>query len=79
MARKLKAQRFGEKLRTLRKQRHLTQQDLVSAFGYINNGYLSSVETGRKAPSLDLVMKVAQFFDISTDLLLDDARELEEG
>lgn len=76
MPRRLTARRFGEKLRTLRQQRELTQQDLVEAFGYVNNGYLSSVENGRKSPSLDLVLKVSQFFDVPTDTLLDDAREV---
>lgn len=78
MAKRLAARRFGEKLRSLRQQRNLTQQDLVVAFGYVNNGYVSSVENGRKAPSLDLVLKVAQFFDVSVDLLVDDAREIGE-
>ncbi len=71
-------QRFGEKLRTLRTRRGMTLRELAAQLGYNAHVYLSLVETGKKKPSLELVMKVAKLFNISADRLLDDALEVEE-
>src|SRR5436309_12305265 len=65
-------QRFGEKLRVLRMQQGMTQRDLARALGYVTSGYISEVETDKKKPSLDLVLKVAQLFQITTDQLTND-------
>jgi transcriptional regulator with XRE-family HTH domain len=69
--------RFGEKLRTLRMQRGMTQRDLARALGYVTSGYISEVETDKKKPSLELVLKVAQLFEVTTDQLTRDDRELD--
>lgn len=71
-------QRFGEKLRTLRRQRGMTQRDLASTLGYVTSGYISEIETGKKKPTTDFVFKVARLFHVTTDQLLDDALELPE-
>lgn len=70
--------RFGEKLRVLRKQRGMTIIDLTTALGYAANSYISELETGKKKPTTDLVFKVAKFFNVTTDQLLDDALEVVE-
>jgi transcriptional regulator with XRE-family HTH domain len=70
-------QRFGEKLRTLRRQHGMTQRDLAHALGYVTSGYISEVETDKKKPSLELVLKVAQLFHVTTDQLTNDQIELE--
>jgi transcriptional regulator with XRE-family HTH domain len=70
-------QRFGEKLRTLRRQRGMTQRDLARALGYVTSGYISEVETDKKKPSLELVLKVAQLFHVTTDALTRDEVDLE--
>jgi transcriptional regulator with XRE-family HTH domain len=70
-------QRFGGKLRTLRIKRGMTQRELARALGYITSGYISEVETDKKRPSLDLVLKVAQFFHVATDQLTRDDMEVE--
>jgi transcriptional regulator with XRE-family HTH domain len=69
-------QRFGEKLRVLRIQRGMTQRELARALGYVTSGYISEVETDKKKPSLDLVLKVAQLFQVTTDQLTRDDLEL---
>ena len=69
-------QRFGEKLRVLRMQQGMTQRDLARALGYVTSGYISEVETDKKKPSLDLVLKVAQFFQVTTDQLTNDNLDL---
>ena len=63
-------QRFGEKLRTLRTQRGMTLRDLADALGYVSYSYLGLLETGKKKPTAELVMKVARLFEVTTDQLL---------
>lgn len=70
-------QKFGEKLRTLRKQRGLTMVQLAEALGISSQGYLSNLETGRRTPPADLVVKIADFFEVSLDQLLRDDLELD--
>jgi transcriptional regulator with XRE-family HTH domain len=71
-------QRFGEKLRYLRKQRGMTIVQTAETLGYSSNSYISELETGKKKPTADLVFKVARLFNVSTDRLLDDALEVVE-
>ena len=63
-------QRFGEKLRTLRTQQGMTLRELAAALGYSNHGYLALLETGKKTPTVEFVMKVARYFHVTTDQLL---------
>jgi transcriptional regulator with XRE-family HTH domain len=69
-------ERLGEKLRTLRVKRGLSQIKLGQALGYADGSYISQIETSRQKPTAEFVFKVAQFFDVSADDLLDDGREV---
>ncbi|HLA63232.1 MAG TPA: helix-turn-helix transcriptional regulator [Rhodothermales bacterium] len=40
--------------------------------GYRSRGYLSEVESGKKQPSVDLVLGVSRLFGVTTDELLKD-------
>jgi transcriptional regulator with XRE-family HTH domain len=71
-------QRFGEKLRTLRLRRGLTLTALAQAIGYAAHGYISELETGKKLPTVELVLGVARLFNVTTDVLLRDELELPE-
>lgn len=71
--------RFGEKLRALRRYHGMTIQQLTYAIGYTGYGYLSELETGKKLPTLDVIMRVARLFNVSIDQLLKDELELEFG
>jgi transcriptional regulator with XRE-family HTH domain len=64
--------RFGEKLRTLRQHKGLTLQELATALGYKAHGHISELEAGKKTPTVDFVLLVSRFFDVSTDELLKD-------
>ena len=56
-------------LRTLRKQRGLTQAQLAEAMG-VTTGAVSKWEKGQSTPELGLLMELADFFDLSVDALL---------
>ena len=80
----MEADRFGEKLMALRRARGWTIQQLADRLGYRSRGYLSEVESGKKRPSLDLVVKASRAMGVSADVLVRDelelpVREAEEG
>jgi transcriptional regulator with XRE-family HTH domain len=66
-------QLFGEKLRLLRRQRGLTQTELARDLDLATHSHVSYLERNRSAPSLDLVLRVANVFSVTTDYLLRDA------
>ena len=68
--------RFGEKLRILRTHHGLTLKGLASALGFKAHGYLSELESGKKVPTVGLVLGVARLFNVTTDELLEDKMEL---
>jgi len=68
--------RFGEKLRMLRRGKGLTLAQLAVKLGYSTHTYISEIENGKKQPTLELVLAVADFFDVTTDALLRDALNL---
>ena len=54
---------FGEHLREWRQRRHLSQLDLAGD-AEISARHLSFVETGRAAPSRDMVLRLAERLDV---------------
>lgn len=71
-------ERFGEKLRILRKQHGMSMRDLAEALGFATHGYIGDLENGRRKPSLELAVKVADLFNVSVDQLARDDLELDE-
>ncbi len=69
--------RFGEKLRVLRQQHGLTMQELASVLDLLSRGHVGDIEKGRKKPSVELAVRVALFFNVTTDQLLRDDLELD--
>jgi transcriptional regulator with XRE-family HTH domain len=63
---------FGERLRDLRLKRDLSQSELARLLGLAARAYISNLEAGRKMPSLDLAMQIAELFGVTTDYLLRD-------
>lgn len=53
----------------LRKENRLTQEQLAEVLG-ITRGSLSMYEIGKREPDLQLVVRIAQHFQVSTDFLL---------
>jgi transcriptional regulator with XRE-family HTH domain len=71
------AQLLGPKLRALRQRLGWGQTDLSRKLNLARRGYISNLETGRKAPSLDLVVRIADLFQVTTDYLLSDEVPIE--
>jgi transcriptional regulator with XRE-family HTH domain len=57
----------------------MTLRDLTRALGYVGSGYISEVETGKRAPTAEFVLKVARLFNVSADRLLKDELELDDA
>ena len=60
---------FGNRLKGLRKQKGLTQEQLAQRL-WVTKSTISAYEPGTKYPSLDMLTKLAQTFNVSSDFLL---------
>lgn len=60
---------FGEILRELRTDNHLTQPQLAKEIG-VSKGIISWWETGMSEPTASNIIKLAKYFDVTTDYLL---------
>lgn len=70
-------QRFGEKVRTLRQQQGLSLRKLATALDLATHSHLDRIEVGQAMPSAELILKIADFFEVSIDVLMRDEVELE--
>ena len=59
---------FSEKIRQLRKDRHLTQAEVAKEIGLSARGY-QDLELGAK-PRYDALLHIADFYDVSVDWLM---------
>lgn len=66
----------GMFLRELRKEKNLTQEQLADIFG-VTNRSVSRWETGANMPDFDLVIEIANYFNISIEEFLDGERKME--
>jgi transcriptional regulator with XRE-family HTH domain len=69
-------QQFGSKLRQLRQRHNLTQAELAQIFHLTTHSHIANVEAGRRTPSLELVLLVANYFQVSVDSLIDDTTSI---
>jgi transcriptional regulator with XRE-family HTH domain len=64
---------FAVRLRTLRLQNRLSQRNLARRLGIASRAYIGGLEAGQgKLPSMDLVVRIADLFGVTTDYLLCD-------
>jgi transcriptional regulator with XRE-family HTH domain len=64
---------FGKNIKKIRSVKHMSQLDFAALFD-LKRGTLGAYEEGRSEPKIDTIIKVSQYFKISTDKLL--TREL---
>ncbi|MGI6005081.1 MAG: helix-turn-helix domain-containing protein [Christensenellales bacterium] len=70
-------ERFSIVLSTLRKKHNLSLDKLASEIG-ITNQAVSLLEKGKRSPSFEVLMSLADYFDVSLDYLVgrsDDPRK----
>lgn len=60
---------FGERLLELRRAVGLTQKQVADELGIHSVTYLH-YEKGQREPPLDTVVRIAAFYDVTTDYLL---------
>lgn len=65
-------QRLGAKVRTLRKQRGMTLKELALTLGFSSHSYVSEIETGKKQPTTEMIIKIADVFGVTVDVLVRD-------
>ncbi|MFZ4452051.1 helix-turn-helix domain-containing protein [Salibacterium aidingense] len=62
-------EKFGDRLRHLRKQKNITQNQLAKLFK-ISESAVGMYERNERNPSFDLVNNLAKYFEVTTDYLL---------
>lgn len=65
---------FSERLKELRKQAHLTQVELASKLGIVQSSY-ADWERGKKKPTQENLVKIAQILNVSVDYLVGNSDE----
>jgi transcriptional regulator with XRE-family HTH domain len=73
---KVDSQKIGLFLKALRKEKHLTQEDLGEKLN-VSSRTVSRWETGRNLPDLSLLVALAEFYDISITEIIDGERKSE--
>lgn len=63
-------EKFGIRLRTLRKEKGLSQEELALKSG-LNRPYISAIEKGKRNVSLEVMEKLAGAMDIEIRELID--------
>ena len=60
---------IGNRLKTLRIKKKLTQQQLADLLG-LTKSVISAYENGLRYPAYDVLIKISRIFKVSTDFLL---------
>jgi len=61
--------KIGDAIVNLRKQKGVKQKDLAECVG-VTATYLSQVEHGQQKPSMDLIAKIASYFELPVTSLI---------
>ena len=65
------------KVRMLHKQRGLTLRDVADVLG-VHYTHVQKIETGRKRPSSDVILKFVTLFGVSADQLMRDDVDIDK-
>ncbi|WP_042683149.1 helix-turn-helix domain-containing protein [Anaerosalibacter massiliensis] len=68
---------FGDRLKKLRKERHITQEELAKNIG-VSTSMVGMYETGARKASYKVLVKISKYFNVSTDYLLGKTEEKKE-
>ena len=68
--------KINEGIKRYRKENHLSQEKLAQILGYKKNA-ISQWETGKREPNLDCILKMAFYFNVSIDNLINNKQNTE--
>ena len=68
---------FAENLKNLRKIKGITQTQFAAEFN-ISSGTIAMWETGKRMPDSETLKRIAQYFNVSIDYLLDNEKSPSE-
>ena len=60
---------YSEKIRTLRKSKRMTQEQVADQIG-VTKAMISAYETGIKCPSVEVLLKLSQLFNVTVDYII---------
>ncbi|MCD7857279.1 MAG: helix-turn-helix domain-containing protein [Clostridiales bacterium] len=63
------AVKFGQRIANLRKERGVSQEQLAELLN-MSRVHLAHIEIGQRAGSIDFMLDIATYFDISLDYLI---------
>lgn len=63
------SKKLGQNIKRIREQKGMTQGDICRALN-LDRGYISSIENGKRNPTLSTLKKLADALKISVDELL---------
>ena len=69
---------FGERLKDLRKDKNIFQKELAYDLG-VTSQTISFWEVGRCYPDFEMLVKIANYFNVSTDYLLGNEKKVKEN
>ena len=75
---KIDAKLIGKRVKEIRKMRKMSQM-LLAEKSEISDAYLSYIECGKKKPSLDVIIKIAESLNTSVDSLLEGHQNISTG
>ena len=61
---------MGDRIKRLREEKGLTQQELANLIGLDNRNSLSRYENGTRVPNPDIIIKLARVLDTTSDYLI---------
>jgi len=70
--------KFSATLGKLRREKGLSQRQAAAEFG-ISQALLSHYETGAREPKLDFIIRVCDYYSVTTDFILGRTKERGDG
>ena len=55
----------------------MTLKELALALGFPSHSYMSEIERGKKTPTIEMIIKIADVFGVTVDQLVRDELEIE--
>lgn len=63
---------YGKRIQYYRKQRNLSQEQLGEKVGGVTKSFISKIETEKKLPNLELLVKIAEVLEVDPGELISD-------